>query len=733
MDKCVYLLPSQCEQLYSLLTQFQKLFDGRLKTFKCPLVHLELIENPVLVCRRPYTIPTSHLAVFKEELSRLISIGIIEKSQCSEWIARTFIIPKKDGCICWTTDFRGLNKSLHHKVYPLRKISEIFQCRLGYQYFTKLDISMQYYTFVLDEPSQNLCTFTTPFGLYRYCQLPMGVSESPDIVTEMMHSILEDINSIEFYMDNIGVFSPMWTNHLSLLSTVLDCLENVGFTINPLKCEWAVQETDFLGHWLTPRGVKPWCKKVDAILHLQPPTNVKQLCSFLGMVNYYQDMCPHRTHVLAPLTMLTSKCSFIWTTECQQAFDQMKALVSSDALLAFPDHTQPFDVETDASEYQLGSVIKQNGRPIAYYSRKLNSAQQNYTTIEKELLSIVKTFKEFWTILLGSLIHVHMDHKNLTHHLTVFTTQHVLCWHLLLEEFNPMFLYKAGPDNVLADTLLWVPMAHTERESTTTSAQLIDCLSCYPFQVEFPSDQAVMVNCWAHCPPNNVASQEAVGWFSPGQCPLPTIVVQPQQEELFVEHPVVDDQGRLPFQYKTLYEYQQEDPHILSLPFNKPQQYQLETMGGYGLVCHYQGQHHRICLTDTLLPMVVDWFHKATVHNTGITHLQETLRFHFYHPNLSAEVCREVSRCNICQRMKHGSRQYGLLAPREAKSAPWSDVATDCIGRWVIELCGCRDYSLRALTTIDITTNLLEIEPIVTQTAAECAQAFENGWLSHYP
>ena len=92
----------------------------------------------------------SHLAVFNKELSCFISIGVIEKAQCSEWIARTFNVPKKDGRIRWITDFRGLNKSLSHKVYPLRKISEIFQCHLGYQCFTKLDISMQYYTFVLD-------------------------------------------------------------------------------------------------------------------------------------------------------------------------------------------------------------------------------------------------------------------------------------------------------------------------------------------------------------------------------------------------------------------------------------------------------------------------------------------------------------------------------------------------------------------------------------------------------
>ena len=454
--------------------------------------------------------------MFKEELNRLISIGVIEKACRSEWIAGTFIIPKKDGRVWWITDFQGLNKSLKCKVYPLQKISEIFQHCSGYQYFTKLDISMQYYTFVLDEPSRNLCTFATPFGLYRYCRLPMGISESPDIATEMMHSILDDIDSIVFYMDDIGVFTTTWTDHVSLLSTVLGCLENVGLTINPLKCEWAVQETDFLGHWLTPNGIKPWHKRVDAILHLQPSTNVKQLCSFLGMVNYYRDMWPHHTHVLVPLTTLTGKRAFTWTSECQQAFDQMKALVSSDTLLAFLDHTQPFDLETDASDYQLGSIIKQNGHPIAYYSRKLNSTQHNYTTIEKELLSIVETFKEFHTILLGSAIQVHTDHKNLTHQLTEFTTQRILCWRLLLEEFTPTFLYKTSPDNVLADALLHVPMARTERESTTTSAQLVDCLSCYPFQVEFPSDQAVMVNCWADCPPNHVASQEAIGRFSPG-------------------------------------------------------------------------------------------------------------------------------------------------------------------------------------------------------------------------
>ena len=335
--------------------------------------------------------------------------------------------------------------------------------------------------------------------------------------------------------------------------------------------------------------------------------------------------------------------------------------------------------------------------------------------------------------MLGSVIWVHTDHKNLTHQLTEFTTQGILCWRLLLEEFTPTFLYKARPDNILTDALSHVPTTCTERESTTLSSQLVDCLSCYPFHAEFPSNQAVMANCKAECPPHHVASQEALGQISPGQCPSSTIVVQPHQEELFLKHPIFDDQGRLPFQYKTLNEYQQEDPSIFALPINKPQQLQVETMGSFSLVCHYHGPHNRICLADTLLPMVVNWFHKAMAHNSGITRLQETLCFHFYHPKHLAEVHAQISRCDICQCMKRGSRQYGLLAPRDAKSAPWSNVATDCIGPWVIELRGGQEYSLHALMMIDVTTNLLEIKPILTQTAVECARAFENGWLSHYP
>ena len=266
---------------------------------------------------------------------------------------------------------------------------------------------------------------------------------------------------VEIHIDDIACFRDNWEKHMLLLHQVCSRLQDDGFTVNPLKCEWGVQETACLGYLLTPVGSKPWKKDIKAVIEIEPPKNVKQLRGVIGVVNYCRDMWPKRAHALAPLTGAVDKyrdknkkIKFKWEQEMEKAFKQMKLLLATDAMTYYPNHNKPFKIYTDASDYQTEACIMQEHsgkfRPVAYYSRKLHKAQRIYTVPKKELLAIVATFKECRSMVLGVDLTVHTDHKVLC--FENLQTQRVLKWRLFLEEYSPKFEYINGESNVTADT-----------------------------------------------------------------------------------------------------------------------------------------------------------------------------------------------------------------------------------------------------------------------------------------
>jgi hypothetical protein len=713
-----HLTKSQQLELEKVLEKYTKLFDGTLGVYPHKKFHIEVEPGAVPKHSRPYAVPNIHLETFKKELKHLVKIGVLSAAGTSEWASPTFIIPKKDGRIRWVSDLRQLNKVVVRKQYPMPIINDILRKRKGYSYFTKIDISMQYYTFELDEESKDLCTIVTPFGKFKYNRLPMGLKCSPDYAQEVMENIFRDLEDTDVYIDDVGAFSNTWEHHIKLIDTILLRLQENGFTINPLKCEWAVQETDWLGYWLTPTGLKPWKKKIDAVLQLEPPKNLKELRGFVGAINYYRDMWPHRSHIMAPLTSQTGALkkgeikTFKWTDEMQDAFEKTKALIAIDTMAAYPDHNKSFHIYTDASDYQLGAVLMQDGRPVAYYSKKLNSAQKNYTTMEKELLSIVMTLKEFRSMLLGAELHIHTDHKNLT--FDNLTTQRVLRWRCYVEEYSPTIHYIQGPLNVIADTF-----SRLGRQEDVTQ----------PLAGKKPNDIHM-----------DVANNEIKGKISYEN--FHSLIDEPELARCFLALPDeecylnIPNESALdsPLDIQTIHEKQKEDTELLARKQKYSDNYFEKRIGEFEVICYSKNiterkTKWRIALPKQMLKPTIEWFHIVTGH-PGSKKLRLTLEQRYYNPEMRRYI--DNYKCADCQHHKLDGKGYGLLPERELKEQPFEEVAVDLIGPWKVQVRG-KPYEFNALTSIDPVTNLVELIRIDHKTSQHITSKFAQSWMARYP
>jgi hypothetical protein len=278
----------------------------------------------------------------------------------------------------------------------------------GFYFATALDLNKGYYTIRLDPDASKICTIIFSWGKYSYKQLPMGIAGSPDIFQGNMLELMESLEYVRAYLDDLLCISKLsLEDHLEKLKEVLRQLCNAGLKVNAAKSTFCKLEIEYLGYVFTRDGIKPQSNKVQAILAIKPPTGVKQLGHFLGMVQYYRDLWARRSNMLAPLTSLVGECGQTKTTKAkgtkkvpwhwgeihQRAFNQVKATIAKDVVLAYLDYSKVFEIYADASSKQLGAVITQDNRPIAFFSGKLSNMQCKYSVTEIELLAIVETLK----------------------------------------------------------------------------------------------------------------------------------------------------------------------------------------------------------------------------------------------------------------------------------------------------------------------------------------------------
>jgi hypothetical protein len=325
---------------------------------------------------RPYKIPHSIEEEVESKIAELVKNGVLREC-CSPWNFPLIPVRKKSGDIRLCIDFRRLNEVTVKKVFPMPDHQQIIDCLEGAKYFSTLDLSQGYYQISVDEPDQLKCAFTSKSGQYCFTRMAFGLTNAPCTFQRALNSVMRNINwkRCVIFMDDILIFGKTIEEHNKNLESVLKVLRDSNLKAMPTKCNFLKKEIHFLGHIISPQGVKTDPKKIMAMKAMEEPANAKQLRKFLGMCSYYRRFVKDFSKIAYPLYDLTSpKKDFQWKEEHKNAFKQLKEKMSSPPVLSFPNRNGKFILYTDASKHAIGSVLCQLQenveKVIAYGSRK---------------------------------------------------------------------------------------------------------------------------------------------------------------------------------------------------------------------------------------------------------------------------------------------------------------------------------------------------------------------------
>jgi hypothetical protein len=424
---------------------------------------IPLKEGTSPACKKLYQLSEKETPILKEYIDKELKLRKIQPSKSPAGHGLLFVL-KKDGSLQPCIDYQPLNAITIKDYYPLPLIHEIQDQIRGAKWFTKLDITNAYNHIWIADGEEWKTAFRTKFGHFEYLVMPFGLTNAPASFQRYINEVLQEYlhSFVIAYLDDILIFSGEKEEHMQHISKVLKKLQEADIKLKLKKCEFHVQETEFLGHWISTEGIHMDQNKVKAIVEWPQPENVKHVQQFIGLVNYYRRFIGGYAEIMHALFKLLKKSKkFKWDEDCDKAFVEVKKQIISAPILVQNDPEKEKTLKTDASDYAIGMRLTQPGddgkpRPIAFYSRKLIQAELNYNIHNKELLAIVVAFK-VWRVYLQGAKHtiiVKTDHKNLT----FFTTTKELTrrqarWAETLSQFDFKIVHCKGTENGQANAL----------------------------------------------------------------------------------------------------------------------------------------------------------------------------------------------------------------------------------------------------------------------------------------
>ena len=446
--------------------------------------HKIVLTNNTPIWQKPRRFSDPVNEEIERQCKQLEAMDIIEKSD-SPWSSPIVPVRKADGTLRLCVDYRRVNSVTRPEKFPMPNLYDSIYSAHNIKFFTKIDLVKGYYQIPIDEESRPLTSFSTQHDQYQFKRLSFGLRNSGIQFQRNMQEILSDFNSkrVIIYIDDILVISETFEEQLETVEKVLTTLMENGIKVKVSKCEFFKEEVSFLGHVISSQGIKKCPSYIEKIENFPKPENVNQLRRFLGLANFQRKFVDNFSVIAKPLSKLTNgskRKPIVWTEEMDVAYNKIKEKLVEEVTLSFPDYrseSEPLELYVDASGLGAGACLlqRQNGeyKTIAYSSTAFSATEQNYSTIERELLALRWGVKNFRAFLFGIHFIIFTDHKPLVY-LRNMSRDNARLTRTLneLEDYDFIIKYRPGLDNEAADTLSRAVTASEEMEDKVREEEL---------------------------------------------------------------------------------------------------------------------------------------------------------------------------------------------------------------------------------------------------------------------